>query len=110
MNPKAMNQGYRRLFWGTFFMLLWGGSDTTLPFLPGIIGLCCCLSGTGIICAVSENRRFFLARRWTQIGIGVWILQILVIVPFLSNAFPGNCGFFPIFWARLLSSRYTVIS
>ena len=102
MNPKAMNQGYRRLFWGTFFMLLWGGSDTTLPFLPGIIGLCCCLSGTGIICAVSENRRFFLARRWTQIGIGVWILQILVIVPFFIQRVPWDLRFLSYFLGAVI--------
>lgn len=102
MNPQAMNKGYRRLFWGTFFMMLWDGSSPALPFVPGIIGLCCCLSGTGMIFAVTDNRRFFLARRWTQIGIGIWILQILIVVPFFIERIPWELRFVSYFLSAVV--------
>ncbi|MCQ4635163.1 hypothetical protein NE619_00250 [Anaerovorax odorimutans] len=82
MNPISMNRGYRRLFWGTFFMLLWGGSDDPAALnLFGIIGLCCCISGAGLIFSESDCRRFLLARRWAQAGIVVWFLQETEFLP-----------------------------
>lgn len=49
-----------------------------MPFIPGMIGLLCCASGAGLLYGASRNRRFLLARRWAQIGIGVWILWLFL--------------------------------
>lgn len=101
MNPIPMNQGYRRIFWGTFFLLWWGSMvEDIYPAIPGLIGLCCCLSGTGLICGTSGNRHFALARRWTQIGIAVWLVSTLLAIPIFLGVVP---------WALRVGSYFTGI-
>lgn len=98
MNPIPMNKGYRRLFWGTFFMLLWGSSDDPMLLdLFGIIGVCCCISGAGLIFSESGCRRFLMARRWAQGGLIVWFFQMMVLIPYLGELIPWSLRFLSYF-------------
>lgn len=100
MNPEAMNRGYLRIAWGTFFLMIFpGANEASLPNLPGIIGLCLMLSGTGIVCGSASARgiygaeRLRQARAFTMIGIAVWVLQWPFSIFFDQNGLPWETRF-----------------
>lgn len=94
MNPEVKDRAYQRLFWGTLFlMFLEPAWRQDLPGLPGIIGLCICSSGAGMLSRETGFGSFRAAHRWCRIGIAAWTLQWPAALLFSNNMFPWEGRF-----------------
>lgn len=76
MNPQEMNKGYRRLFWGTFCMVIWSepmGASTTV--VPAVAGMALCYWGLSFLFGQTGSFRFRQARAYCGAGIVIWLFQ-----------------------------------